>query len=118
MDSSLHTLVVGKSSYSDGDEENAKEQVETVYRTYKIRFFGLTVIALSNIASSMNWSCVSPVPDVADKFFNNIGLTSINWFANVFMLTYLVAGPFSSWVYTRTSVKMGVSSIMRLFKSL
>ncbi|KAI7898699.1 major facilitator superfamily domain-containing protein [Cokeromyces recurvatus] len=78
------------------------------FRTYKIRFFGLTIIGLSNIASSLNWLSVAPVPDQADAFFNNIGLNTINWFSNVFMLIYLFAGPLSSWIYEHWSIKLGL----------
>jgi hypothetical protein len=79
-----------------------------VFKTYKIRFFGLVMIALANIASSMNWLAVAPVPDAANSFFDDCGLSTINWFANVFMLTYIVAGPISSWVYDHWSIKTGV----------
>lgn len=78
------------------------------YRTYPIRFYGLTVIGLLNIASSLCWLSVAPVPDYASAYFGGASLTVINWFSNVFMLTYLVAGPLSSMVYDRWSIKIGV----------
>ncbi|KAI8967551.1 major facilitator superfamily domain-containing protein [Mycotypha africana] len=84
------------------------EEFSFIFRTYKIRFYGLTVIALSNIASSLNWLAVAPVPEPSNSFFNNCGLTTINWFSNVFMLVYLLAGPLSSWVYERWSIKLGI----------
>ncbi|CAO3619452.1 unnamed protein product [Mucor hiemalis] len=89
-----------------GDED--LEELSFIFKTYKIRFFGLTVIALSNIASSLNWLSVAPVPDYSSAFFNNIGLSAINWFANVFMLVYLIAGPASSWVYEHWGIKTGI----------
>ncbi|KAI9481680.1 MAG: major facilitator superfamily domain-containing protein [Benjaminiella poitrasii] len=89
-----------------GDED--LEEFSFIFKTYKIRFFGLAVIGFSNIASSLNWLSVAPVPDQADAFFNNIGLSAINWFSNVFMLTYLFAGPLSSWVYENWSIKLGI----------
>lgn len=90
----------------DGDED--LEEMSFIFKTYKIRFFGLTVIALCNIVSSMNWLSVAPVPD-SSKEFLGISLTEINWFSNVFMLVYLFAGPLSSWSYDRFGIKMGVS---------
>lgn len=90
----------------NGDED--LEELSFIFKTYKIRFFGLTVIALSNIASSLNWLSVAPVPDYSSAFFNNIGLSAINWFANVFMLVYLIAGPASSWVYEHWGIKTGI----------
>ncbi|KAG0757552.1 hypothetical protein G6F57_003818 [Rhizopus arrhizus] len=88
-------------------EENLEEE-SIIFRTYKIRFFGLTMIALANIASSLNWLAVAPVPDYSNTFFGNAGLTAINWFSNIFMLIYLFAGPLSSWVYDRWSIKLGI----------
>jgi MFS family permease len=90
------------------EEEEDLEEMSFIFKTYKVRFFGLTLIGLANIASSINWLSVAPVPDYANTFFNNCGLTTINWFSNVFMVTYLVAGPLSSWVYDRWSIKAGV----------
>ncbi|GAN10101.1 conserved hypothetical protein [Mucor ambiguus] len=104
MDHTAHQLDDRKSWHGDED----LEELSFIFKTYKIRFFGLTVIALSNIASSLNWLAVAPVPDYASQYFNNVGLTTINWFSNVFMLTYLFAGPASSWVYEHWSIKMGI----------
>ncbi|KAI8327345.1 major facilitator superfamily domain-containing protein [Blakeslea trispora] len=100
-----------------GDED--LEQPSFMFRTYKIRFYGLAVIGLSNIASSINWLSVAIVPDYADSFFNHVGLTTINWFSNIFMLSYLVAGPLSSWVYDYWSVKTGIiiGSVLQLIGS-
>ncbi|KAI8090034.1 major facilitator superfamily domain-containing protein [Halteromyces radiatus] len=92
------------------DEYSEKEQYneETIYKVYPIRFYGLTLICLLNIVSSINWLCVAPVPDYANTFFSNIGLTTINWFSNCFLLIYIVAGPISSYVYYRHSIKTGL----------
>lgn len=79
-----------------------------VFKTYRIRFFGLAMIALANIASSLNWLAVAPVPNYASEFFDHAGLSAINWFSNIFMLVYLFAGPLSSWVYDRWSIKLGI----------
>lgn len=99
------------------DDESWHEDVEAMsssFKTYKIRFFGLTVIALCNIASSLNWLAVAPIPDYSNNYFGGIGLTAVNWFSNVFMLVYLVAGPLSSYVYEHWNIKMGVSYCMIL----
>jgi FLVCR family MFS transporter 7 len=112
MDHSQHKLDDNKSWQGDED----LEEFSFIFKTYKIRFFGLTVIALSNIASSLNWLSVAPVPEYANAFFNNVGLSAINWFSNVFMLSYLIAGPASSWVYEHWSIKMGVSTKICKFK--
>ncbi|OBZ89062.1 Major facilitator superfamily domain-containing protein 7-a [Choanephora cucurbitarum] len=100
-----------------GDED--LEQPSYMFRTYKIRFYGLAVIGLSNIASSINWLSVAIVPDYADAFFGGVGLTTINWFSNIFMLCYLFAGPVSSWVYDHWSVKTGliIGSVLQLLGS-
>ncbi|KAI8883230.1 MFS general substrate transporter [Backusella circina FSU 941] len=90
------------------EEEDSLEELSFIFKTYKVRFYGLALIGLANIASSINWLAVAPVPDYANTFFNNCGLTTINWFSNVFMVTYLVAGPLSSWVYDKWSIKAGI----------
>jgi hypothetical protein len=88
------------------DEHQAKA---SGYQTYAIRFYGLALICILNIVSSINWLSVAPVPDHANAFFNNVGLTTINWFSNIFLLIYIVAGPLSSYVFYRHSIKTGVS---------
>ncbi|CAO3624077.1 unnamed protein product [Cunninghamella echinulata] len=95
------------------DEKSQKNselsiQVEATYRTYPIRFYGLALICLLNIVSSINWLSVAPVPNYANTFFNNIGYTTINWFSNSFLLTYVVAGPISSVIFYRYSLKTGL----------
>jgi MFS family permease len=84
------------------------EEFSFIFKTYKMRFYGIVLIALANIASSLNWLSVAPVPDLANEYFNNCGLSTINWFSNIFMLAYIIAGPVSSWVYDRWSIKTGV----------
>ncbi|KAI9494405.1 major facilitator superfamily domain-containing protein [Zychaea mexicana] len=78
------------------------------YREYPIRFYGLAVIGLLNIASSLSWLSIAPVPQQAAEFFGGTSYTVINWFSNVFMLSYLIAGPISSIVYERYSIKIGL----------
>ena len=78
------------------------------YREYPIRFYGLAILGLLNIASSLSWLSVAPVPKQAAEFFGASSYTVINWFSNVFMLSYLFAGPISSFTYERYSIKAGV----------
>lgn len=100
----------------NGDED--LEELSFIFKTYKIRFFGLAVVALSNIASSLNWLSVATVPDFSNAFFNNVGYTAINWFSNVFMLAYIVAGPLSSFTYEKLGIKAGVSFCLLYTKYL
>ncbi|CEG81324.1 hypothetical protein RMATCC62417_15539 [Rhizopus microsporus] len=99
------TRLEDRETWKQGEE---LEEISFIFKTYKIRFFGLTMIALANIASSLNWLAVAPVPDYSNAYFNNAGLTAINWFSNIFMLTYIVAGPISSWAYDHWSIKTGI----------
>lgn len=94
--------------------DNHQEQQQQ-YRVYPVRFYGLTLIALLNIGSSLSWLCVAPIPEYAQTFFNGTSLTAINWFSNVFMLVFIFIGPLSSFVYDRHSIKMGVSLELRPF---
>ncbi|KAF7722712.1 hypothetical protein EC973_002838 [Apophysomyces ossiformis] len=89
------------------EELSVLEETCTQYRLYRIRFYGLTLIILSNIAASLNWLSVATVPDYAATYFGHVSLTAINWFSNMFMLIYLVAGPLSSYIYDRFSLKTG-----------
>lgn len=94
--------------------DNHQEQQQQ-YRVYPVRFYGLTLIALLNIGSSLSWLCVAPIPEYAQTFFNGTSLTAINWFSNVFMLVFIFIGPLSSFVYDWHSIKMGVSLELRPF---
>lgn len=85
-----------------------KHGTQQDYRVYPIRFYGLALIALLNIGSSLSWLCVAPIPEYAQTFFNNVSLTAINWFSNVFMLVFIFIGPVSSFIYDHHSIKMGV----------
>ncbi|KAG2221677.1 hypothetical protein INT45_002715 [Circinella minor] len=78
------------------------------YREYPIRFYGLAVLGLLNIASSLSWLSVAPIPQQSVEFFGASSYTVINWFSNVFMLSYLFAGPISSFTYERYSIKAGI----------
>lgn len=97
-----------KGSWTERVATSEDVQAE-LYREYPIRFYGLLLIGLLNIASSMSWLCVAPVPNIASSYFGNASLTVVNWFSNVFMLVYIVAGPLSSFVYEKWSIKFGVS---------
>lgn len=94
--------------------DNHQEQQQQ-YRVYPVRFYGLTLIALLNIGSSLSWLCVAPIPEYAQTFFNGTSLTAINWLSNMFMLVFIFIGPLSSFVYDRHSIKMGVSLELRPF---
>lgn len=99
---------------SDDESWHGERDVEEMslgFRTYKMRFFGLVVIALCNIASSLNWLAVAPIPNFSNDYFGGIGLTAVNWFSNVFMLVYIFAGPLSSYVYEHWDIKMGVGCL-------
>ncbi|KAG0184172.1 hypothetical protein DFQ28_011658 [Apophysomyces sp. BC1034] len=93
---------------SDVMENSNLDENRPVYRLYAMRFYGLTLIVFLNIVSSMNWLSVATVPDYAATFFGNVSLTAINWFSNVFMLIYIVAGPLSGYVFDRFSIKTGI----------
>lgn len=103
-----------KSVQGSNASVDSREHGESAYRTYAVRFYGLALICLLNIISSINWLCIAPVPEYANAFFDNVGLTTVNWFSNSFLLIYIVAGPLSSYVFYRHSIKAGVS---RLFLS-
>ncbi|KAI8139364.1 major facilitator superfamily domain-containing protein [Fennellomyces sp. T-0311] len=85
------------------------EEESQLYRQYPIRFFGLTMIGLLNIASSLSWLSVAPVPQQTADFFGGTSFTVINWFSNVFMLSFLIFGPVASIVYDRMSIKLGIA---------
>ncbi|KAI8339881.1 hypothetical protein BC941DRAFT_236318 [Chlamydoabsidia padenii] len=55
---------------------DTSQKKDSTYKTYAIRFYGLTLICILNIVSSINWLSVAPVPDYANAFFNNLCLLS------------------------------------------
>lgn len=95
--------------FKRNEQEIQHEEVVTdpVYRTYKVRYFGLTMLVLLNIVTALNWTIFAPAPQFAADYFNT-SLSSINWFANVYLLCYLVSSPLSSLAFERYSLKFGV----------
>jgi MFS transporter, FLVCR family, MFS-domain-containing protein 7 len=87
--------------------EHDEVVTDPVYRTYTIRYFGLTMLVLLNIVTALNWTIFAPAPQFAADYFNT-SLSSINWFANVYLLCYLVSAPLSSLAFERYSLKFGV----------
>jgi MFS family permease len=85
------------------------EYEEREYRTYPIRYFGLLMLVLLNIVTSLNWTVFAPTPQFAADYYST-SLSTINWFANAYLLCYLVSSPISSWVFERYNIKFGVGS--------
>ncbi|KAI9285532.1 major facilitator superfamily domain-containing protein [Umbelopsis sp. AD052] len=95
--------------FKRNQQEIQHEEVVTdpVYRTYKIRYFGLTMLVLLQIVTALNWTIFAPAPQFAADYYNT-SLSAINWFANVYLLCYLVSSPLSSLAFERYSLKFGI----------
>ncbi|KAG2173262.1 hypothetical protein INT43_004636, partial [Umbelopsis isabellina] len=87
--------------------EKQEYHEEPEYRTYPIRYFGLLMLVLLNIVTSLNWTVFAPAPQFAADYYST-SLSTINWFANVYLLCYLVSSPISSWVFERYNIKLGI----------
>ncbi|OZJ03483.1 hypothetical protein BZG36_04020 [Bifiguratus adelaidae] len=78
------------------------------YRTYRRRYFGLVVLTLLNIVSSLNWLSYSPVASFAADFFST-SLTGVNMFSNIFMIVYLIMSWPSAYILQRWGLRVGIS---------
>ncbi|CAO3672589.1 unnamed protein product [Umbelopsis ramanniana] len=65
------------------------------------------MLVLLNIVTALNWTIFAPAPQFAADYFNT-SLSNINWFANVYLLCYLVSSPLSSLAFERYSLKFGI----------
>ncbi|RUP46758.1 hypothetical protein BC936DRAFT_146553 [Jimgerdemannia flammicorona] len=77
------------------------------FRTYPIRYFGLVMIALLNIVSSINWLSFSPAPQFAATYFST-DLTAVNMLSTAFPLSFLVTSWLSGWMIARFGTKTGL----------
>jgi MFS family permease len=88
-------------------EKETNDEAVTEYRTYTIRYYGLFMLVLLNITTALNWTIFAPAPQFAADYFGT-SLSTINWFANVYLLCYLVSTPLSSLAFDRYNLKLGV----------
>lgn len=75
-----------------------------VYKTYKIRFFGLFSIVLLNVATGFVWLSYSSVSTYAEQYLNCkpivVNLTSI-----IYFIAYVFMGPVSGWMFEKYGIK-------------
>lgn len=95
-------------SFKRKEKEINHDEV-TEYRTYSVRYYGLLMLVFLNITSALNWTIFAPAPQFAADYFNT-SLSTVNWFANVYLLCYLVSSPLSSLAFDRYNLKLGVCS--------
>ncbi|RUS32386.1 major facilitator superfamily domain-containing protein [Jimgerdemannia flammicorona] len=88
-------------------EPSSDPAMPTPFRTYPIRYFGLVMIALLNIVSSINWLSFSPAPQFAATYFST-DLTAVNMLSTAFPLSFLVTSWLSGWMIARFGTKTGL----------
>ena len=75
--------------------------VQTTYRVYKRRFFGLAQLVLLNIVVSWDWLSFSPVAKSSAEYFD-VSETAINWLSTSFLFAFCFGAPFTIYVLNRT----------------
>jgi hypothetical protein len=90
----------------------------TIYRVYKRRWIGVTIIVLLNIVFSWGyifcfsltrrWIAFAPVANLTVQYFGLSSTTPVNWLSTVVLFVYCIVSPLSIWVYHNHSVRTGV----------
>jgi len=75
-----------------------------VYRTYKIRFFGLFSIVLLNIATGFVWLSYSSVATYAEDYLN-CSSTVVNLTSIIYFIAYVFMAPVSGWMFEKYGIK-------------
>ena len=80
----------------------------TDYTTYRYRFVVLACFCLAQIANAMSWVTFAPIARYSQTYYG-IDADKVNGFSILFMAAYLPGSAISAWVYTRLTLKWGVS---------
>ena len=97
-DDDTATLVHHGSEASDRPELN----------THPIAWLVLFSLILLRTAASLFQFTFSVIPDQTSEFYS-IGLTTVNWLANVQSIAYIVVSFFTGWIYEYFGVKESVN---------
>ncbi|GJJ77424.1 MFS transporter, FLVCR family, MFS-domain-containing protein 7 [Entomortierella parvispora] len=75
-----------------------------VYKTYKIRYFGLFSIVLLNIATGFVWLSYSSVATYAEDYLN-CGSDTVNMTSIIYFICYVLMAPVSGWMFEKYGIK-------------
>jgi FLVCR family MFS transporter 7 len=73
-------------------EDVERHDVETTYRVYKVRFFGLAQLVLLNIVVSWDWLTFSAVSTTSAQYFR-VSESAINWLSTGFLFAFVAVSP-------------------------
>jgi FLVCR family MFS transporter 7 len=73
-------------------EDVERHDLETTYRVYKVRFFGLAQLVLLNIVVSWDWLTFSAVSTTSAQYFH-VSESAINWLSTGFLFAFVVVSP-------------------------
>jgi FLVCR family MFS transporter 7 len=82
--------LTGLRSDTPGDVE--RHDVDTTYRVYKVRFFGLAQLVLLNIVVSWDWLTFSAVSTTSAQYFR-VSESAINWLSTGFLFAFVAVSP-------------------------
>jgi FLVCR family MFS transporter 7 len=77
---------------SDTPEDVERHDVDTTYRVYKVRFFGLAQLVLLNIVVSWDWLTFSAVSTTSAQYFR-VSESAINWLSTGFLFAFVAVSP-------------------------
>ncbi|KAG0046232.1 hypothetical protein BGZ83_008600 [Gryganskiella cystojenkinii] len=75
-----------------------------VFKTYKIRYFGLFSIVLLNVATGFVWLSYSSVATYAEAYLN-CSSTVVNLTSIIYFIAYVFMAPVSGWMFEKYGIK-------------
>ncbi|CAF0870715.1 unnamed protein product [Brachionus calyciflorus] len=108
------------------DYSTTGPQPEHQIKVYKIRWYILIVICLSNIANAFNWICYGSIADFAGEFYS-VNYDKVNFLSLLYLIVSIPSGFVSFWLIDtfgiRASINLGawlnfVGSLIKMSSSL
>ncbi|KAI9025876.1 major facilitator superfamily domain-containing protein [Phycomyces nitens] len=84
------------------------EESNVVLKTYPQAWLALFILVLLRVSVSVFQYTYSVVPGLTAEYFN-VGLTAINWLANVQGVVYVIMSLFTGWLFEHFGVKRTVT---------
>lgn len=79
--------------YEIDDTDSLSNSSNPHIRVYKVRWYILSVICMSNITNAINWICYSSIADFTGEFYS-IDYNSVNYLSLVYLIISVPAGFF------------------------
>lgn len=92
---------------SGTSEQFEQHDVNTTYRVYKIRFFGLVQLVLLNIVVSWDWLTFSAVSTTSAQYFG-VSESAINWLSTGFLFAFVTVSPLVMYTLNKGGPKAAI----------